>query len=158
MSRRYSSPKGPSQRQLRAGELVRHALVEIFHREDLRDPALHGLSITLTEVRMTPDLKQATVFSAPLGASIDRDKHPAIIKALNHAAPHLRHRLAQGRARSRARPRWMNTRRPSPTSPAHRLCARPIRAGAFIPAGGHEQAAAQKGPAGFRLDHPRQTL
>ncbi|OFX02513.1 MAG: ribosome-binding factor A [Alphaproteobacteria bacterium RIFCSPHIGHO2_12_FULL_63_12] len=95
MSRRYSSPKGPSQRQLRAGELVRHALVEIFHREDLRDPALHGLSITLTEVRMTPDLKQATVFSAPLGASIDRDKHPEIIKALNHAAPHLRHLLGQ---------------------------------------------------------------
>lgn len=74
---------------------MRHALVEIFQREDLRDPALHGLSITITEVRMTPDLKQATVFSAPLGASIDQDKHPEIVKALNHAAPHLRHLLGQ---------------------------------------------------------------
>lgn len=96
MATRFSSSKkGPSQRQLRAGELVRHALVEIFQREDLRDPALHGLSITITEVRMTPDLKQATVFCAPLGASIDDEKHPEIVKALNHAAPHLRHLLGE---------------------------------------------------------------
>ena len=95
MSARSSSSKGPSQRQLRAGELVRHALVEIFLREDLRDPALSGLQITITEVRMTPDLKQATVFCAPLGASIDCEKHPEIIKALNHAAPHLRHLLGR---------------------------------------------------------------
>jgi ribosome-binding factor A len=92
---RSSQKKGPSQRQLRAGELVRHALVEIFQREDLRDPALHGLSITVTEVRMTPDLKQATVFCAPLGASIDTERHPEIIKALGHAAPHLRHLLGR---------------------------------------------------------------
>lgn len=95
MSSRHSHHKGPSQRQLRAGELVRHALVEIFRREDLRDPALHGLSITVAEVRMTPDLKQATVFCAPLGASIDREKHPEIVNALNHAAPHLRHLLGR---------------------------------------------------------------
>lgn len=44
---------------------------------------------------MTPDLKQATVFCAPLGASIDAEKHPEIIKALGHAAPHLRHLLGQ---------------------------------------------------------------
>ena len=93
MKSRYSPPKGPSQRQLRAGELVRHALVEIFRREDLRDPALMGLQITITEVRMTPDLKQATVFCAPLGASIAPEKHPEIVKALGHAAPHLRHLL-----------------------------------------------------------------
>ena len=95
MKSRYSAPKGPSQRQLRAGELVRHALVEIFLREDLRDPALSGLQITITEVRMTPDLKQATGFCAPLGASIDTEKHPEIIKALGHAAPHLRHLLGE---------------------------------------------------------------
>jgi len=95
MSPRFSSPKGPSQRQLRAGELVRHALVEIFQREDLRDPALHGVSITVTEVRMSPDLKQATVFASPLGSSIDKEKHPEIFKALAHAAPHLRHLLGQ---------------------------------------------------------------
>ena len=93
MTARYSAPKGPSQRQLRAGELIRHALAEIFRREDLRDPALHGLQITITEVRMTPDLKQATVFCAPLGASLDPEKHPEIVKALGHAAPHLRHLL-----------------------------------------------------------------
>lgn len=95
MTTRHARQKVPSQRQLRAGELVRHALVEIFRREDLRDPALSGFSITVTEVRMTPDLKQATVFSAPLGASIDPNKHPEIIKALNHAAPHLRHLLGE---------------------------------------------------------------
>lgn len=95
MNSRFSPSKGPSQRQLRAGELVRHALVEIFQREDLRDPALAGLSITLTEVRMTPDLKQATVFCAPLGASIDTQNHPEILKSLNHAAPHLRHLLGR---------------------------------------------------------------
>ncbi len=95
MTARTSPTKGPSQRQLRAGELVRHALVENFQREDVRDPALAGLSITITEVRMTPDLKQATVYCAPLGASIDTQKHPEIIKALNHAAPHLRHLLGR---------------------------------------------------------------
>lgn len=95
MKSRYSAPKGPSQRQLRAGELVRHALVEIFLREDLRDPILAGLQITITEVRMTPDLKQATVFCAPLGSSIDPEKHPEIIKALGRAAPHLRHLLGE---------------------------------------------------------------
>jgi ribosome-binding factor A len=93
MSARGASSKGPSQRQLRAGELVRHALVEIFQREDLRDPALSGLSITVGEVRMTPDLKQATAFIAPLGASIDTERHPEIVAALNRAAPHLRHLL-----------------------------------------------------------------
>ena len=95
MAVRFSRDKGRSQRQLRAGELVRHALVEIFHREDLRDPVLAGLSLTISEVRLSPDLKQATVFCAPLGASIDADKHPEIIKALNHAGPHLRHLLGQ---------------------------------------------------------------
>lgn len=92
---RHQQSKGPSQRQLRAGELVRHALVEILQREDLRNPVLANLSITVTEVRMTPDLKQATVFVAPLGASIDHEKHPEIIKALGQAAPHLRHLLGK---------------------------------------------------------------
>lgn len=95
MSGRGSPSKGPSQRQLRAGELVRHALVEIFQREDLRDPALHGVSLTVTEVRISPDLKQATVFVSPLGASIDKDKHPEIFMALDHASPHLRRLLGQ---------------------------------------------------------------
>jgi len=62
-------PAGPSQRQLRAGEVVRHALVEILRDETLADPALVDVSVTLTEVRVSPDLKHALCFIEPLGAS-----------------------------------------------------------------------------------------
>ena len=65
-----AGPVGPSQRQLRAGELVRHALVEILRDEDLVDPALQGISVTISEVRMSADLKHAICFVEPLGASI----------------------------------------------------------------------------------------
>lgn len=78
--------KGPTQRQLRAGELVRHALVDILQREPLRDPALDGVSVTISEVRAAPDLKTATVFAAPLGGENQQE----IIKALNKIAPYLR--------------------------------------------------------------------
>jgi ribosome-binding factor A len=54
--------KGPSQRQLRAGELLRHALAEIFMTEDIEDPELAGEIITVAEVRVSPDLKHATAF------------------------------------------------------------------------------------------------
>ena len=64
---RGSAPAGPTQRQLRAGELVRHALVEILREQDINDPALAGVSVTLTEVRMSPDLQHATCFVEPLG-------------------------------------------------------------------------------------------
>ena len=83
---RSSQSKGPSQRQLRAGELIRHALVEILQREDLREPGLAGVSITVTEVRPSPDLRQATVFCLPLGGGHESE----VVTALNHAAPHLR--------------------------------------------------------------------
>jgi len=56
-----------SQRQLRVGELVRHALAEILARGEVRDPDLDGLTITVPEVRLTPDLKRATAFVLPLG-------------------------------------------------------------------------------------------
>lgn len=93
---KHRSPAGPSQRQLRAGELVRHALVDLLQREDLREPALDGVSITVAEVRLSPDLKEATVFCAPLGASLHglAEDMPAIA-ALNRAAPHLRHLLGR---------------------------------------------------------------
>jgi ribosome-binding factor A len=91
MAHRSSHSKGPSQRQLRAGELIRHALVEILQRENLREPALHGVSITVSEVRASPDLKHATVFCAPLGGEHAQE----IAAALNRAAPHLRHLLGQ---------------------------------------------------------------
>ena len=86
MAKRFSSNKAPSQRQLRAGELIRHALVEIFQREDFREPALDGVSVTVSEVRVSPDLKNASVFAAPLGG----DRQREVIDALNHAAGHIR--------------------------------------------------------------------
>lgn len=60
-------PRAPSQRQLRVGELVRHALAEILQRGEIHDPAFDGTVVTVPEVRMTPDLRQATVFVVPLG-------------------------------------------------------------------------------------------
>jgi len=83
--------KPPSQRQLRAGELIRHALMDILSREEFADPALHGKSITITEVRCSPDLKHATAFAAPLGGE---DMAPTI-EALNRAAGFLRGRLSK---------------------------------------------------------------
>jgi ribosome-binding factor A len=83
------APAGPSQRQLRAGEVVRHALVEILREEDLADPALAGVSVTLTEVRVSPDLKHALCFIEPLGG-----EHAAEVTAgMNRCARFLRGRL-----------------------------------------------------------------
>lgn len=83
--------QGPSQRQLRAGELVRHSLVEILREEDLSDPALEGVSVTVTEVRMSPDLRHATVFVEPLGGG-----HAAeVVEGLNRHAKFLRGRLGR---------------------------------------------------------------
>lgn len=59
--------KGPSQRQLRVGEILRHALAEILARGDVRDPDLDGVSITITQVKPSPDMRHATVFCEPLG-------------------------------------------------------------------------------------------
>lgn len=93
MSKRDHAPRhaGPTQRQLRAAELVRHALVEILAREDLRDPDLVGVSVTIGEVRASPDLKHMTAFVAPLGAG-DPTK---IATALTRASAFLRVRLAK---------------------------------------------------------------
>ncbi|MBL8549949.1 MAG: 30S ribosome-binding factor RbfA [Hyphomonadaceae bacterium] len=93
MTRRHHPARsaGPSQRQLRAGELVRHALVEILAREELRDPDLTGCSITIGEVRASPDLKHMNVFVAALGAH-----DPArIAAALGRHAAFLRGRLGR---------------------------------------------------------------
>jgi ribosome-binding factor A len=82
-------PQGPTQRQLRAGELTRHALVEILREEEINDPDLAGVSVTVTEVRMSPDLRNATVFIEPLGGG----HAPEVVKALNRHAKFLRGRL-----------------------------------------------------------------
>lgn len=83
--------KPPTQRQLRAGELIRHALMDILAREEFSDPDLYGKSITVTEVRISPDLRNATGFCAPLGGE-DMDK---TVAALNRAAGFLRGRLSR---------------------------------------------------------------
>lgn len=88
---RGAAPAGPTQRQLRAGELVRHALVEILREEDISDPALEGVSVTVTEVRCSPDLRHATVFVEPLGGG----HAPEVVEGLNRHAKFLRGRLGR---------------------------------------------------------------
>ncbi|MBN4066199.1 MAG: ribosome-binding factor A [Hyphomicrobiales bacterium] len=85
-----SKSKAPSQRQLRVGELVRHALTEVLSRETIEDPALNKVLISVSEVRMSPDLKIATCFINPMGG---RDAAP-IIKALAKNAKFIRGRAA----------------------------------------------------------------
>jgi ribosome-binding factor A len=83
--------KGPSQRQLRAGELLRHALAEIFMTEDIEDDELRGEIITVSEVRVSPDLKHATVFVAALGERKNED----LARSLNRHQRFLRGGLAR---------------------------------------------------------------
>ena len=96
-TRNSSGPAGPSQRQLRAGELIRHALVDILREEDIHDESLAGVSVTVTEVRLSPDLRHATCFVEPLGAGVEAapttGHESEIIKALNAHAKFLRGRL-----------------------------------------------------------------
>ncbi len=93
--KRPAADLGPSQRQLRAGELVRHSLAEILREEDVQDPALAGVSVTVTEVRMSPDLRHATCFVEPLGAGVGIVNPEAVIPALNKASKFLRGRLGK---------------------------------------------------------------
>jgi ribosome-binding factor A len=83
-------PAGPSQRQLRVAEEIRHVLAGVFARHELRDPDLADAQITVTEVRIGPDLKHAIAFVARLGRS-DVD---ALLPALKRAAPFLRGQVA----------------------------------------------------------------
>jgi len=93
-TRNASGPQGPSQRQLRAGELIRHALVDVLREEEIHDPAMEGVSVTVTEVRMSPDLKHATCFVEPLGAGVETAPTAGhvdeIVRALNAHARFLR--------------------------------------------------------------------
>ena len=93
MSRRDSRGTGraPSQRQLRVGEELRHVLAEVLERETLRDPVLSGQPITVTEVRVSPDLRAATAFVIPLGGGGTE----AVVEALNGVKSFLRRRIAQ---------------------------------------------------------------
>lgn len=66
---RKHSPSAPSQRMLRVGELVRHALATFFMRDEVEDPALSGVTVTVPEVRVSADLKHASVYVMPLGGA-----------------------------------------------------------------------------------------
>ena len=83
--------KMPSQRQLRVGEVVRHALTGVLQRGEARDPLLQTAVLSVSEVSMSPDLKHATAFVTALGQSPEREAD--LIGALNDEAGHLRHRL-----------------------------------------------------------------
>ena len=89
MTARSSRP--PSQRQLRVGEELRHALARILARDELRDPVLAKTTITVTEVRVSPDLKNATAFVVPLGGT----EMASVTAALNHAAGFLRSQVGR---------------------------------------------------------------
>ena len=95
MVRPFDTPShGPSQRQLRVGELIRRRLAEILGQGEHHDPELDAFSITVGEVRASPDLKVATAFVLPLGGK-DAD---LAVKALARAAPELRRLVARGTA------------------------------------------------------------
>lgn len=94
MSRRRPSDndrRGPSQRQLRVGEEIRHLLAELLERGDMRDPDLREASITVTSVDVSPDLRNATAFVMPLGGQ-DEER---LLGALKRAAPWFRSRVGE---------------------------------------------------------------
>lgn len=84
--RKDSISSGPSQRQLRVGEVIRRALADILTRGDIHDPELAHVSVTVGEVRATPDLKRALVFVLPLGGA----NAESVIAALNRNRGELR--------------------------------------------------------------------
>ena len=82
----HSDHHGPTQRQLRVGEMLRHALSEILRRGEIRDPDLAGVSVTITQVKPSPDMRHATVFCEPLGGKNAK----AVVAALNKHKGFLR--------------------------------------------------------------------
>src|SRR5205085_9796257 len=81
----------PSQRQLRVGEELRHLLAGLLRPGELRDPALRDANVTVTEVRVSPDLRNATAFVMPLAGSNTTE----IMEGLKRSAPFLRGRVAR---------------------------------------------------------------
>lgn len=88
---RASGPRPQSQRQLRVGEELRHALAQMLRPGELRDPALSDANITVTEVRVSPDLKNATAFVMPLAGANAGD----IMAGLKRSAAFLKGRVAR---------------------------------------------------------------
>jgi ribosome-binding factor A len=86
-----SSEKPASQRQLRVGEEIRHVLANVFERGLLRDPALVGISVTVTEVQVSPDLRNALAYVTPLGGG----DSAAVAEALCRASSFLKREVAR---------------------------------------------------------------
>ena len=91
MPRKKKSSSPPGQRQLRVGEEMRHALAEIIGRDHLDDPDLHGKMITVTQVSVSPDLRNATAFVTPFGGG----EAGKLVAALNRAQGYFRRELAR---------------------------------------------------------------
>ncbi len=89
MPRRHDDPAGPSQRQLRVGELIRRVLADALMRGEHHEPSLEGVSVTVGEVRLSPDLKVATVHVMPLGGQ-DTER---VLEGLERAKGELRRRV-----------------------------------------------------------------
>ena len=90
-TRRHTQSFGPSQRQLRVGEALRHALSEILVREDFFDSELENVSITISEISVSPDLRNARVYTMPLGGvNVD-----IVLPALNRLAPLIQSLVAK---------------------------------------------------------------
>ena len=93
-STRRAASQGPSQRQLRVGEMLRHALADVLRENEIRDSDLDGVSVTITQVKPSPDMRYATVYCEPLGGVNAK----AIVAALNRHKGFLRgemgHRIA----------------------------------------------------------------
>lgn len=86
----HSAGSAPSQRMLRVGELVRHALAQMLSRGDISDPVLEKHVVTVSRVKMSPDLKLATVYVMPLGGKDE----PEVIAALDRHKKYMRGEIA----------------------------------------------------------------
>ncbi len=86
-----STGREASQRQLRVGEALRHALAELLSSGTLRDPDVQGPPVTVTEVRVSPNLRSATAYIVPLGGG----DPTTVLGGLRRAAPHIRVQLAR---------------------------------------------------------------
>ena len=93
MSNKRTSPgKGPAQRQLRVGELIRRTISEVLSRSDIHDPDLNAMSITVGEVSLSTDLKVATVYVMPLMGTVSAEE---AVKALARNKGELRRRVGE---------------------------------------------------------------
>jgi ribosome-binding factor A len=97
MVRPNPNPGAPSQRMLRVGEQVRHALAEVLARGDVHDPELAAMIISVLEVRMSPDLRHGTVLVMPLGGSLvlGKEGEAKAVETLNRHTKALRHGVSR---------------------------------------------------------------